>query len=103
MEALQWFSLGIISMLAINVMVYVHRVIDLKWYTLPLLFGGVVDILVGVAWCWSSFLEGYPQSGAMGLSLFSGSGLVVIIMTWRHLVAPGLNIPMILQDAKSAR
>ncbi|MGF1756626.1 hypothetical protein L4D76_01500 [Photobacterium sagamiensis] len=91
MEALQWFSLGIISMLAINGMVYAQQVIRLKWYTLPLLLIGVLDMLFGIAWCGSSFIEGYPQSGAMGLSIFTGSGLLLIIMTWRHLVMPGLK------------
>ena len=91
MEALQWFSLGVISMLAINGMVYAHQVIRLKWYTLPLLLIGVLDMLFGIAWSGSSFIEGYPQSGAMGLSIFTGSGLLLIIMTWRHLVMPGLK------------
>lgn len=91
MEALQWFSLGVISMLAINGMVYAQQVIRLKWYTLPLLLIGVLDMLFGIAWCGSSFIEGYPQSGAMGLSIFTGSGLLLIVMTWRHLVVPGLK------------
>lgn len=92
MIALQWFSMGIITMLAINVMIYVHNVINLKWYTLPLLLGALVDILVGIGWCWSSYLEGYAQSGAMGLTLFCGSGILIIIMTWRHLIAPELKL-----------
>ena len=91
MEALQWFSLGIISMLAINGMVYAHQVIKLKWYTLPLLLTGILTMLFGIAWSGSSFIEGYAQSGAMGLSIFTGSGLLIVLMTWRHLVAPGLK------------
>ncbi|MFC1502879.1 hypothetical protein ACFL53_00800 [Pseudomonadota bacterium] len=91
MEALQWFSLGIISMLAINGMVYAHQVIRLKWYALPLLLAGILDMFFGIAWSGSSFIEGYSQSGAMGLSIFTGSGLLIVIMTWRHLVAPGLK------------
>ncbi|MDX2322095.1 MAG: hypothetical protein QNK26_16035 [Moritella sp.] len=50
------------------------------------------DILVGIGWCWSSFLEGYAQSGAMGLTLFCGSGILIIITTWRHLIAPELKL-----------
>lgn len=91
MEALQWFCLGIISMLTINVMVYAHMVVKLKWYVIPLLLIGILDILFGIAWCGSSFIEGYAQSGALGLSVFAGSGLLMVFVTWRHLVAPGFK------------
>ena len=33
-------------------------------------------------------MEGIPQSGAMGLAIFSGSGVVLMTLTWRYLVAP---------------
>lgn len=91
MESLQWFVLGIITMLAIQVMVYVSMVIKLKWYAIPVLLVGVCLVLFGIAWTGSSFLEGYPQSSAMGLSLFSGAGVIVLVLAWRVLVAPGLK------------
>jgi hypothetical protein len=91
MESLQWFILGIITMLAIQGMVYVSMVIKLKWYAIPILVTGVVLVLFGIAWAGSSFLEGYPQSAAMGLTLFGGTGLIVAVQAWRLLVAPGLK------------
>lgn len=91
MESLQWFALGIITMLAINGMVYAHMVIKLPMHAVPLLLTGVVFILFGLAWGGSSLLEGYPQSSAMGLVIFSGMGFVITVVTWRRLVMPGLK------------
>ena len=91
MESLQWFCLGAISMMSAMAMVYVHMVVQPKWYTIPLLILGVVMVLFGVAWAGSSLIEGYPQSSALGLTFFSGPGVILLLLTWRHLVAPGLN------------
>jgi hypothetical protein len=91
MESLQWFALGIITMLAINGMVYTHMVLKLPLYAIPLLVVGVVFVLFGLAWGGSSLLEGYAQSSALGVSLFSGIGLLILVLTWRKLVAPGLK------------
>jgi hypothetical protein len=91
MESLQWFALGIITMLAINAMVYAHMVIKLPKHALPLLLTGVLFILFGLAWGGSSLLEGYPQSSAMGIVIFCGIGFVISVLTWRKLVAPGLK------------
>jgi hypothetical protein len=48
-------------------------------------------VLFGIGWAGASFLEGIPQSGAMGLTLFSGGGVILMILTWRYLVAPVLT------------
>jgi len=88
MASFQWFILGVISMLAINAFVYIHMVVQPKWYTIPLLLVAVVDLLFGLAWGISSYLEGYTQSSAMGLVIFSGSGLILGIVTVRFLVLP---------------
>jgi hypothetical protein len=92
MESLQWFCLGVLSMLAAMGMVYVHMVINLRWYTIPLLILGVVLVLFGIAWAGSSLNEGYPSSSALGLTFFGGPGVIILLLTWRHLVVPGLKV-----------
>jgi hypothetical protein len=62
--------------------------VKLKWYTWASLFTGVVAILFGIGWAGASFLEGIAQSGAMALMLFTGAGLIIMVLTWRFLVAP---------------
>jgi len=91
MESLQWFCIGAVSMMTTMAMVYVQMVVQPKWYTLPLFILGVVLVLFGLAWAGSSLLEGYPRSSALGVTFFSGPGLLILVMTWRHLVAPGLK------------
>ena len=91
MESLQWFCLGVISMLAVMAMVYVHMVVKPKWYTIPLLILGLCMVLFGFAWAGSSLIEGYPSSSALGLTFFSGPGVIIMLLTWRWLVAPGLK------------
>ncbi len=91
MEALQWFCLGVISMMVATGMVYVHMVVRPRWFTVPLLVLGVVLILFGVAWAGSSLIEGYPRSSALGILFFSGPGILIVVLTWRTLIAPGLR------------
>lgn len=88
MEALQWYTMGIISMLAVNGMVYIHMVIKPKWYTIPLLVCGVFGLLLGLAWSGSSWIEGYPRSSALGLTLICGPSLIWLTAVWRGLVIP---------------
>ena len=90
MESLQWFCLGILTMICIQGMVYASMVIKLKWYTIPLLIFGVLWVFFGIAWAGSSYLEGYPQSGSMALVFFSGFGTIFTIFVWRKLVMPDL-------------
>lgn len=91
MEALQWFCLGVLSMFAAVAMVYGHMVVKPKWYAMPTIVAGFVLVLFGIAWAGSSLIEGYPQSSALGLMFFTGPGLIIMILTWRYLVAPGLK------------
>ena len=63
----------------------------LAWYTWVSLVVGVLAVLFGIAWAGASFLEGIAQSGAMGLTFFSGGGMIIILLTWRYLVAPEIR------------
>ncbi len=92
MEALQWYCLGVISMMAVMGMVYFQMVVKPRWYAMPLLVLGLVLVLFGIAWGGSSLIEGYPRSSALGIFFFSGPGVLIIAVTWKQLIAPGFKL-----------
>ena len=91
MELMQWFLMGVLFTLSVFGLAWLSMMVTLKWYTWGSLIAGVVLVLLGIGWAGASFLEGYPQSGSMGLAIFSGGGLVLMTLTWRFLVAPLLD------------
>ena len=88
MELMQWFFMGILFTVGVFGLSYLSLVVRLKWYAWACLITGIVAILFGIGWAGGSFMEGVAQSGAMGLMIFSGGGLVLMLLTWRYLVAP---------------
>jgi len=88
MELMQWFFMGVLFTIGVFGLSYLSLVVRLKWYTWACLIIGIVAILFGIGWAGGSFLEGVAQSGAMGLMIFSGGGLILMLLTWRFLVAP---------------
>lgn len=90
MELAQWFFMGVLFTVGVFGLAYLSLLVKLKWYTWASLIIGIVAILFGIGWAGASFLEGVSQSGAMGLILFSGTGLIMMVLTWRFLVAPEL-------------
>jgi len=91
MEHMQWFFMGVLFTLSVLGFAYLSVVVTLKWYTWVGLITGAILVLFGIGWAGASFLEGISQSGALALILFSGGGLILMILTWRYLVAPALN------------
>jgi len=87
---MQWFFMGVLFTLSVFGLAYLSIVVTLQWYAWAGLIVGTIMVLFGIGWAGASFMEGIPQSGAMGLSLFSGGGVVLMILTWRYLVAPVL-------------
>ena len=90
MELLQWFLMGVLFTLSVLGLSYLSVVVRLKWYALASLATGAMLVLFGIGWAGASFLEGIAQSGSMALILFCGSGIVLMTLTWRFLVAPEL-------------
>jgi hypothetical protein len=88
MELMQWFFMGVLFTVGVIGLSYLSLVVKLKWYTWVCLITGIVAILFGIGWAGGSFMEGVAQSGAMGLMIFSGGGLILMLLTWRFLVAP---------------
>jgi len=90
MELMQWFFMGVLFTLSVVGLAYLSIVVRLEWYTWAGLITGAILVLFGIGWAGASFMEGIAQSGAMGLMLFSGGGVVLMVLTWRYLVAPVL-------------
>ena len=88
MELMQWFFMGVLFTVGVFGLSYLSLVVKLKWYTWACLIIGIVAILFGIGWAGASFMEGVSQSGAMGLMIFSGGGLILMLLTWRYLVVP---------------
>ena len=91
MELMQWFFMGVLFTLSVFGLAYLSMLVKLEWYTWASLITGVILVLFGLGWAGASFLEGYPQSGSLALVLFSGTGVVMMTLTWRFLVAPLLH------------
>jgi len=91
MELMQWFFMGVLFTLSVFALAYLSIVVNLQWYTWACLITGAIMVLFGIGWAGASFLEGYPQSGSMALIFFSGSGVILMVLTWRYLVAPLLS------------
>ena len=87
----QWFFMGVLFTVGVFWLTYLSLQVRLKWYTWAGLVTGILAVLFGIGWSGASFLEGVPQSGAMGLMIFSGGGLILLLLTWRFLVAPELE------------
>ena len=92
MELMQWFFMGVLFTIGVFGLSYLSLKVKLKWYTWACLITGIIAILFGIGWAGGSFLEGVAQSGAMGLIIFSGGGLILLLLTWRYLVAPELDL-----------
>ncbi len=105
MELAQWFFMGVLFTVSVFAFTYLSLLVTLKWYTWASLFTGVVAILFGIGWAGASFIEGIAQSGAMALMFFTGTGLIMMVLTWRYLVAPEFDKRAATdsqQDRKSA-
>ena len=91
MELMQWAFMGFLATVSIFGLAWLSVEVKLIWYTWVSLILGVVIVLFGIGWAGASFLEGISQSGAMALTLFSGGGGILLLLTWRYLVAPELK------------
>ena len=91
MELMQWAFMGFLTTLSVIVLAWLSVEVKLAWYTWSGLIVGALAVLFGIGWAGASFLEGIAQSGAMGLTFFTGGGGILLLLVWRYLVAPELN------------
>jgi hypothetical protein len=83
---LMWFMLGLIVGLSVLAGIELHKRFDLDWRAWSGLLVGEALLLFCIAWSTASMAEGVPRAASMGLLLFGGSGLVVLVLTWRLFV-----------------
>ena len=83
---LMWFSVGLITGLSVFAGVLLHQKFDIDWRGWIGLALGEFLILFCIAWSTASVFEGVPRAASMGLLMFGGAGLVVLVLTWRLLI-----------------
>ena len=83
---LMWFVLGLIVGLSVLAGLELHKRFDLDWRAWGGLLLGELLVLFCIAWSVASMAEGVPRAASMGLLLFGGPGLIVLVLTWRLLV-----------------
>jgi len=83
---LMWFVLGLIMGLSVLGGLELHKRFDLDWRAWSGLLVGEALLLFCIAWSTASMAEGVPRAASMGLLLFGGPGLVILVLTWRLLV-----------------
>lgn len=88
MELMQWAFMGFLITVAVLAFAWLSVEVRLAWYTWMSLVVGALLVLFGIGWAGASYLEGISQSGSMGLTFFTGGGIVILLMAWRYLVAP---------------
>jgi hypothetical protein len=84
--ALMWFVLGLIVGLSVLAGLELHKRFDLDWRAWSGLLAGEGLLLFCIAWSTASIAEGVTRAASMGLLLFGGPGLVLLVLTWRLFV-----------------
>ncbi len=85
---IQFFTLGIITAIAVIALIYYHKQIKFKTGTWITLIIGIILLLFAISWSWSSAIEGEPRSASMGLVVF-GIPALILILIGRQLAVKG--------------
>jgi len=80
---LMWFSVGLITGLSVLAAIELHKRFDIDWRGWIGIALGEFLVLFCIAWSTASVFEGVPRAASMGLLMFGGAGLVVLVLTWR--------------------
>jgi hypothetical protein len=80
---LMWFSVGLITGLSVFAAVELSKKFDIDWRGWVGLALGEFLVLFCIAWSTASVFEGVPRAASMGLLMFGGTGLIVLVLTWR--------------------
>ena len=83
---LTWFIVGFIAGVSVFVYNELWKSYAIKWKGWAGLVTGEIGLLFCVAWSAASWLEGEPRAAAMGVMLFGGVGLVILVLTWRFFI-----------------
>jgi len=82
---IMFFMMGVLTTLTGFAFYYVYKNFIMNWKSWSLLSLPAFLLLFAISWSWSSFLEGEPQSGSMGLLLFGLTGLICGSLTWKFI------------------
>jgi len=83
---LMWFLVGLIAGLSVLAAGELYKRFDIDWRGWIGLALGEFLVLFCIAWSTASVFEGVPRAASMGLLMFGGAGLVVLVLTWRLFV-----------------
>jgi hypothetical protein len=78
-----WFTVGLITGLSVLAAVKLHKRFDIDWRGWIGLALGEFLVLFCIAWSTASVFEGVPRAASMGVLMFGGAGLIVLVLTWR--------------------
>jgi len=83
---LMWFTVGLLAGLSVLAAVELYKKFDIDWRGWIGLALGEFLVLFCIAWSTASVFEGVPRAASMGLLMFGGAGLIVLVLTWRLFV-----------------
>jgi len=72
-----FFSLGVLSTLAIECLIWLRWKHNASWGNIITLGIGLATIIVAIAWSVSAVLEGEPQAGSMGMMVMFVPGMLI--------------------------
>jgi len=78
-----WFTVGLITGLSVLAAIELHKRFDVDWRGWIGLALGEFLVLFCIAWSTASVFEGVPRAASMGMLMFGGAGLIVLVLTWR--------------------
>ena len=83
---IMFFWLGVLSTLAVVLMIYLNKTYGFDWKTWTMTGFGTFLFIFCVAWSVSSVLEGEPQAAALGLVFFGSPAIVLFLLARRSIV-----------------
>ena len=86
-----WLIVGLIAGLSVFAWVELFRRARIPWFGWAGLLVGEFMVLFCVAWSTASMAEGEPRAASMGLIMFGGPGLILLVLTWRLVVQKSLS------------
>jgi len=76
-----FFSLGVITTLAIGLIYYYNQKLKFNISTWISCCIGIFLFIFGIAWSFSSILEGEPRAASMGLIVFVIPSLILLVFS----------------------
>jgi reductive dehalogenase len=83
-----WTIVGLTAGLSVLAYIELAKRFQIDWRGWTGLLVGEFLVLFGIAWSAASVAEGVPRSASMGVIMFGGAGLAIIILTWRLVIEP---------------